>query len=188
MNEGKLLSERERLYVCLCACMQCAHTSCVLIKGPFWVSNMDVRVIPKVFLWHLKTREVFNPPSYSSPPIFALAYINGVTIQRRTFTTTFFSSFYSCLHFSPCHLPLLQWIFKIFSITMLQLQLLQLLLLQCRCSLTSLIANISAHGMTAANAFHDVQIFHDIVVFTLVNDLIIVNGKDVANNLSKDQL
>lgn len=59
MEENFYLKERDCMYVCVLA-LQCAHTSCVLIKGPFWVSNVDVRVIPKVFLWHLKTREVFT--------------------------------------------------------------------------------------------------------------------------------
>lgn len=145
--------------------------------------------LQKCFVAPSKPVKSLTPLLFCAPPIFSLAYINGVTIQRRTFTTTFFSSFYSCLRFSPFAVYFFyQWISTTFSITMLQLQLLQLLLPLCMCSLTSPIANMCVHGMTAANAFHDALIFHDIAVFTLVNALIIVNGKAVASNLSNDQL
>lgn len=46
----------------------------------------------------------------------------------------------------------------------------------------------NARGTIAENASLDDLIFHDTDVFTLVNDLIAVNGMDVASNSSKDQL
>lgn len=46
----------------------------------------------------------------------------------------------------------------------------------------------NARGTIAENASLDDLIFHDTDAFTLVNDLIAVNGMDVASNLSKDQL